>query len=173
MIKEEQLANLFAVTGHQFVLDLFAPGEDAAQFYIARLEGGRKELERRFGSSPDLPTIQVLCEMEHNAPDQLRAFIQCLARTATPSMLALAWRLVHQSSVASIDLHLSEDRGFELTITAKHPGSNTLEVYKSQDVKDKAILEQICFNDSGDGPRYVGFFGRSDFSDSRRAAPVS
>ncbi len=162
MHDEQQLEALMRITGCEQALDSFTPRDKAPTHYLARLSEALTVLTERFGVSPDLPTIQLLCEMESNEPYKLCAFIQSLVTSRNPLMIAMAWRVIGGSRIRSVHMQFDDRESFSLAVTAQRNGGD-VEKYVSQDVNDKRLLHQMVLTSSSGKPTAFGFLGLCNF----------
>ena len=162
MHDEQQIEALMRITGCELALDAFSPREKAPAHYLARLNAACTVLTQRFGVSPDAPTIQVLCEMEAKRPFKLCAFMQAIATSRNPVMIAMAWRVIGGSQIQSVQMNFDDRQSFLLKVTAKR-GSDAVETYESQEVNDKRLVQHIVLTPGADAPTSLGFFGLRNY----------
>jgi hypothetical protein len=162
MHEEQHLEALMRITGCEIALDAFSPRDNAPAHYLERLNSACSVLTKRFGVSPDIPTIQLLCEMEDKEPYKLCAFMQTLATSRNPVMIAMAWRVIGGSRIKSVKMNFDDRQSFSLVVTAQR-AKDAIETYKSLEVNDKRLLQHIALTPGADAPRSLGFFGLRGF----------
>lgn len=142
-----------------WMIDLYAPSEEALPFLLKQLENVSTAFRERFKYDVSFTPEALLAESERN-PHKIRAFLQALGTSGNIEMLLMAWRILQGLSIRELAMRYREKEWFELSVTLARPGQDAdeLEVYSTSNIKDAALVRRFGITTVDGQPLFDGFF---------------
>jgi len=152
------LESVIRQSGEEWLIDLFAPPEEALPHIQRTLEAVQREAQNRLGTdAPDLSEA-ALCGEYHRNPLRVRGFFQALGGTRTPAMLLMVWRIIQGMAVKDIHLSYRRQESFEVRVVLESPYGEEDEPYFSNSIHDFALFRHIGLLEIGGAPVFDGFY---------------
>jgi hypothetical protein len=91
---------------------------------------------------------------------KVRAFLQALASSNSPTMLVMVWRILEGMNIALLEVKYSlEEQVFVLKVKLSSPYvAGAPEEYESDDIDDAALLRHFGIMKMGKAPMFDGFY---------------
>ncbi|CAN5915835.1 hypothetical protein BH23PLA1_BH23PLA1_23740 [soil metagenome] len=154
----DNLEGLFRSCNLGWMIDWFAPPEDAIPYLNEALKQTSDEARKRLGPSAFRLDESTLVEEYHRNPHRVEAFLQVLGATRNPQMLVMTWRILLGAAIVSMDLSYRMMERFTLRIELEALGdTGEHDIYLSDDINDSKILRHIGTVTSG-GPMFEGLY---------------
>src|SRR5262249_29457911 len=129
--------------GEGWLIDWFAPPENAIPHLLQLLKAVQRESQARLGgNAPDFSEESLLREYQRN-PQQVRAFFQALGGTRTPEMLLMVWRIIQGMEVKDLQFIYRRRESFEMRVVLESPYGEADEHYLSTNIGDFALLRHF------------------------------
>lgn len=153
---EQELEALLRERGLEWAIDMFAPRDKAADFYLkclVELENYMKP--RNLGTTSFSPDwIRRLITV---SPYKADAFLQALVTIRGTPMLCAAWRILQGMDILSMNVTYQRLEEFKMTVELKSVYGET-ERYESSDINDATFLRHIGKSKIDEKPLFDGFF---------------
>jgi len=156
----EILEALFRGNGLSWMIDMYAPREQAIPAYIDLLDRITAEYRTRCGGAVSFSPEALQAEAERNS-HKVQAFLQLLRPDRSPAMLVMVWRVLQGLSIREVDMNYRERDSFRLSFTLAgigDSGQDQLETYQSMDISDAALVRHLGATKVADKPLFDGFY---------------
>ena len=156
----EILETLFRKNGLGWMIDMYAPPDQAIPAYVALLDRVAAEYRSRCGVAVSFAPEALQAEAERN-PHKVQAFLQLLRPDRSPAMLVMVWRVLQGLSISEVVMNYRERDSFRLGFTLARPaesGQDQLETYESTDISDAALVRHLGMAKVGGKPLFDGFY---------------
>lgn len=142
-----------------WMIDMYAPRERAVPFLLDQLTKLTAEFQTRFGHNVSFAPETLRAEAERN-PHKIRAFLEALAVSGNPDMLLMVWRILQGLSIREVTMSFREQEAFSLTVTLARRGEkqDELEIYRTKDINDAALLRHFGITTMDSRPLFDGFY---------------
>ena len=156
----EILEELLRNNGLDWMIEMYAPKEQAIPSYLELLDRVAAEYLSRCGETVSLSPADLQAEAERN-PHKVQAFLQLLHPSRSPAMLVMVWRVLQGLSIREVTMNYRELDTFRLSFTLARLGDNgqdELELYETTDISDAALLRHLGVTKVGGRPLFDGFY---------------
>jgi len=156
----EILETLFRKNGLGWMIDMYAPADQAIPAYVALLDRIAAEYRSRCGVDVSFAPEALQAEAERN-PHKVQAFLQLLRPDRSPAMLVMVWRVLQGLSIREVVMNYRELDSFLLRfvlVRSADGGMDQLEAYESTDVGDVALVRHLGVAKVGGKPLFDGFY---------------
>ncbi len=156
----EVLETLFRRNGLGWMIDMYAPKDQAIPAFFELLDRVAREYRERCGEAVSFSPQTLQAEAEKN-PHKVQAFLQLLRPNRSAAMLVMVWRVLQGFSIREVTLNYRELETFQLSFTLARPGDSgqdQLETYESTDIGDAALLRHLGVTKVGGRPLFDGFY---------------
>jgi hypothetical protein len=144
--------------GEGWLIDSFAPPENAMPHLLQTLAVVQEEAHRRLGgNAPDVSVTALLREYTRN-PLRVRGFFQAIGGTRTPEMLLMVWRIIQGMEVQKIEVTYLRQQRFEAQVVLESPYGEKDDPYVSRNIHDFALFRHIGILEIGGAPVFDGFY---------------
>jgi hypothetical protein len=135
-----------------------SPGE-VIPALLERLDRVASEYHGRNGVAVPFTPEALEAEAEQN-PHKVRAFLQALGASPSAAMLVMVWRILQGLSIREVEMTYREQEAFRLTVilAGQGDGQEVLEVYRSQDINDAALVRHFGIATISGRPLFDGFY---------------
>ncbi len=142
-----------------WMIDMYAPRERAVPVLLDQLAKLTTEFRRRFGHDVSFSPETLRAEAERN-PHRIRAFLQALGASGNQDMLLMVWRILQGMTIRDVEMGYREQESFSLSVTLARDGQERdgLEVYRTNDINDAALLRHFGITTVDNRPLFDGFF---------------
>jgi len=152
------LEGVLRQAGEGWLIDSFAPPENALPHIQQTLEAVQREARYRLGdNAPEVSEDALLREYRRN-PQRVRGFFQALGGTRTPEMLLMAWRIIQGMEVKDIQLSYLRQISFEVRVILESPYGEPDAPYVSRSIHDFSLFRHIGILEIGGAPVFDGFY---------------
>lgn len=153
--REKDLESLFHANGFEWALQMFSPRENAAAYFLERLDKLDTFMgSRNLGNSG--PTLEVLHKLTEHSPFKAAAFFEALVAIRSSEILCAAWRVIQGMSIENLSVAYEHLQTFRLVVSLRSPYGEA-EVYESHDIDDLAFMRHLSKCKSGGKPLLNGF----------------
>jgi hypothetical protein len=144
--------------GEGWLIDSFAPIENAIPHIRQTLDSVQQEAQRRLGG--DAPNIseEAMLQEYHRNPLRVRGFFQALGGTRTPEMLLMVWRVIQGMEMREIRMNYLRQQSFEMHVILESPYGDADAPYVSRNIHDFALFRHIGILEVGGAPVFDGFY---------------
>lgn len=144
--------------GEGWLIDSFAPPENAISHIQQTLESVYEEARRRLGDNAPRISEAELMQEYHRNPLRVKGFFQALGGTRTPEMLLMVWRIIQGMGVQEIQLNYYRQQSFEVRVVLESPYGEQDAPYVSRKIQDFALFRHIGLLEIGGAPVFDGFY---------------
>lgn len=156
----EILETLFRKNGLGWMIDIYAPKDQAIPAYLDLLARIAAEFRLRCGVAVSFAPEVLHAEAERN-PHKVQAFLQLLRPNRSPAMLVMVWRVLQGLTIRAVEMNYRERDSFRLSFTLVRPGDggrDQLETYESTDIDDAALVRHLGVTKVDGKPLFDGFY---------------
>ncbi len=144
--------------GEGWLIDWFAPPEQAIAFLRQRLdEVTRRAQERLGGNAPDVSEA-ALVDLYNKYPLKVKGFFQVLGGTRTPDMLLMAWRIIQGMEIKNIQMDYHRQHHFQMRVILESSYGEEDELYESSVIQDFTAFRHIGIMEISGKPVFDGFY---------------
>jgi len=126
------------------------------QYLCSLMEAFAQEYTARCGEA--MTSFSVF-ELYPRRQNQVRAFLQAVASSSSPTMLVMVWRILQGMNIKSVDMRYRMEESFSLDVTLSSPytgGSD--ETYQSGDIDSAALVRHLGIMKTNGKPIFDGFY---------------
>jgi hypothetical protein len=153
----QTIEELVRSSGEQWLLDWYAPKEQAVPRLLALLQSADQRLQERMPAAGCRLDEQTLLSEFRKSPHKVRAFLQAAGETDSADMLLLAWRLLQGAEIVDVKLNYRLKETFSMRVVIRM-ADDPEEHYESHDIDDAAVLRHLGILKMGNLPVFDGFF---------------
>ncbi len=150
-----RLEKLLENAGLEWGLRIFSPREEAAAFYLARLDRLQKFMSSR-GLGENASSIATIELLSTHSPFRADAILEALISIRSPEIVCAAWRIIQGMTVQSLSVEYVHCDRFKLTIILKS-ADDEVEIYSSNDIDDLPFVRHLSKCKLGESPLLDGF----------------
>jgi hypothetical protein len=144
--------------GEGWLIDWFAPKDDAVLHLRNRLAAADEASQSRFGANgPRFSPEDIGAEYNEN-PNKVRAFLQALGSIDSPDFLVMVWRILQRMTIQSIRMEYEAQQHFALRIALRSPYGEPDEDYQTGDIDDAVVLRHLGALKTDGRPVFDGFY---------------
>jgi hypothetical protein len=142
-----------------WMIDMFAPREDAIPYLLAQLNRVAEEYRNTVRENVSFTPEFLESEAQRN-PHKVQAFLQALGTSRSTKMLVMVWRILQGLTIHEVTMNYREQESFSLVVYLSRPGEEVdgLEEYQSSDIDDAALLRHFGITTVDGRPLFDGFF---------------
>lgn len=158
-IVTDPLEQLVRKAGEDWLIDWFAPRDQALPQLRQLLDEADRRVVQRFGPHAPRLTVEALLHEQQGNPHKVRALLQILPSIASPDMLVMAWRIMQGMNIFSITMEYEQERSFRLRVRLKSMyDDNEIDDYETSDIDDAVVLRHLGIMKMNDQPAFDGFY---------------
>ena len=154
------LETLLRKNGLGWMIDMYAPKEEAIPIYVNLLNRVAAEYRSRCGIVLSFSPETLQAEAASN-PHKVQAFLQLLHPNRSPAMLVMVWHVLQGLRIHEVTMNYCEREAFGLRFILARPsesGEDQLETYESTEVGDTALLRHLGVTKVDGRPLFDGFY---------------
>ncbi len=154
----DPLEEVIRESGENWLIDFFAPSEQALPHLKRILEAVSKRAQERFPANVPQLSATALGEEYARNPHRIKAFLQALGSTRSPDMLLMAWRIIEGRDIKQVSLEYRLQKSFSLRVVLAASDDGPDETYESVDIDDAALLRHFGIMKMNESPVFDGFY---------------
>lgn len=156
--KPSTLEDAIRQSGEGWLIDSFAPSNEAMQQILQTLESINRLADDRLGHNKLNVSAETLLHEYYSNSLRVRGFFQALGVTRTPDMLLMVWRIIQGMEVRDVKMSYSLKESFEVIVILQSPYGEEDAPYVSRNVNDFALFRHIGAFEIGGTPVLDGFY---------------
>jgi hypothetical protein len=157
-IERDPLEEVIRYSGEGWLIDSFAPGEEALTHLKRSLAVADQRSQERLGANgPRLNEKAIIAEYDRN-PHRVKTFIQVLGTTRSPDLLLMVWRIMQGMEIEEVEVVYRRLEDFRMRIALVSPYGEPSEEYQSADINDAALLRHFGILKMNGRPVFDGFY---------------
>lgn len=155
----DPLEQLIRQSGEGWLIDWYAPRDQALPHLRRLLEQADQRAVQRFGPNGPRLTIDALLHEQEGNPHRVRALLQIMASVTSPDMLVMAWRIMKGMNIDAIQMEYEQEKSFRLRVRlVSMDNANKREEYETTDIDDAVVLRHFGIMKMNDRPVFDGFY---------------
>jgi hypothetical protein len=158
-VATDPLEQLIRQSGEGWLIDWFAPPEQALPHLRRLLERADQRAIQRFGPHGPRLTVEALVHEHDRNPHKVRALLQIMSSVASPDMLVMAWRIMQGMNIDAMQMEYEQGNSFRLRVRlVSMYDTNQREEYQTTDIDDAVVLRHFGVMKMNDRPIFDGFY---------------